>query len=161
MYNTQKVGKLDSKSRKYVFLGYANGVKRYRLWDPTSHKVVISRDVIFAEDKMQMEEHNSILKETTTIQMKNTQNHTSSEAAPEHEEQEQIESETPEVRRSTHERRPPALHLEYVTESNIAHCLLTEDGEPSTFDEAIKSTNVSTLMTAMQEEIEALHKNNT
>jgi hypothetical protein len=46
---------------------------------------------------MQMKEHNSILKETTPVQMKNTQNHTSSEDAPEHEEQEQIESETPEV----------------------------------------------------------------
>jgi hypothetical protein len=48
-------------------LGYADGVKGYRLWDPTAYKVVISRDVIFAEDKIQMEEHNSILKETTTI----------------------------------------------------------------------------------------------
>ena len=44
-----------------------------------------------------MEEHNSTLKKTTTVQMENTQNHTSSEAAPEHEEQEQIESETFEV----------------------------------------------------------------
>jgi hypothetical protein len=52
MYNTQEVSKLDSKSRKYVFLGYADGVKGYRLWDPTAHKVVINRDVIFAEDKM-------------------------------------------------------------------------------------------------------------
>ena len=79
----------------------ADGVKGYRLWDPTAHKLVISRDVIFIEDKMQMEENNGILKETTVVQMVNTQNHTSSEAILEHEEQEQIESETPEVRRST------------------------------------------------------------
>jgi len=72
MYNTQEVSKLDSKSKKCVFLGYANGVKGYCLWDPTAHKVVISRDVIFAEDKMQMEENNSILKETTKVQMENT-----------------------------------------------------------------------------------------
>jgi hypothetical protein len=78
---------------------------------------------------MQMEEHNSILKETTIVQMENTWNHTSSEAALEDKEQEQIESETPEVRRSTRERRPPAWQLEYVPESNIAYCLLTEDGE--------------------------------
>jgi len=97
MYNTQEVSKLDSKSRKYVFLGYADEVKGYRLWDPTAHKVVINRDVIFAEGKMQMEEYNSILKETTAVQMENTQNHTSSEAAPEPEEQEQTESETSEV----------------------------------------------------------------
>jgi len=93
--------------------------------------------------------------------MENTQNHTSSEAAPEHKEQKQIESETPEVRRSTHKRRPPAWHSEYVTKSNIACCLLTEDGEPSTFHEAIKSTDISMWMTSMQKEIEALHKNNT
>jgi hypothetical protein len=161
MYITQEVSKLDSKSRKYVFLGYADGVKGYRLWNPTAHKVVISRDVIFAEGKMQMEEHNSILKEIKAVQMENTQNHTSSEAAPEHEKQEQIESETPEVRRSTRERRPPAWHSECVTKSNIAYCLLTEDGEPSSFYEAIKSIDVSMWMTVMQEEIEALHKNNT
>ena len=110
---------------------------------------------------MQMEHHNSILKETTTVQIENTQNHTSFEAALEHEEQEQIESETPEVRWSTRERRPPAWHSEYVTKSNIAYCLLTEDGESLTFHEAIKSTDVSMWMTVMQEEIEALHKNNT
>ena len=51
MYNTEEVSKLDSKSRKYVFLGYVNRMNGYRLWDPTAHKVVISRDVIFAEDK--------------------------------------------------------------------------------------------------------------
>jgi len=67
MYNTQEVSKLESKSRKCVFLGYANGVKGYRLWDLTAHKVVISRDVIFAEDKMQIKENNSILKETIEV----------------------------------------------------------------------------------------------
>ena len=53
-----------------------------------------------------------------------------SEAAPEHEEQEPVETEAPEVRRSTRERRPPTWHSEYVTEINVAYCLLTEDGEP-------------------------------
>ena len=87
-------------------MGYADGVKGYHLWDPTAYKLVISRDVIFTEDKMQMEENNSILKETTIVQMVNTQNHTSSKTTLEHREQEQIESETPKVRRSTRERRP-------------------------------------------------------
>jgi len=67
MYNTQEISKLDSKSKKYIFLGYADGVKRYHLWDPTTHKLVISKDVIVVEDKMQMEENNSILKETITV----------------------------------------------------------------------------------------------
>ena len=41
--------KLDSKSRKCVFLGFEKGVKGYRLWDPISNKMVTSRDVIFDE----------------------------------------------------------------------------------------------------------------
>ena len=85
----------------------------------------------------------------------------SSEVAPEHEEQEPVESEAPEVHRSTRERRPPAWHSEYVIEINVAYCLLTEDGEPSTFHEALESSDVTLWMTAMQEKIEALHKNKT
>ena len=53
MYNTQEVIKWDPKSRKCVFLGYVDGVKGYRLWDPTARKVIISRDVIFTKDKLQ------------------------------------------------------------------------------------------------------------
>ena len=91
----------------------------------------------------------------------NPEDSDSSEAASEHEEQEPVESEAPEVRRSTRERRPPTWHSEYVTEINVAYCLLTEDGEPSTFHEALNSSDVALWMTAMQEEIEALYKNKT
>nr|GEU58573.1 Gag-Pol polyprotein [Tanacetum cinerariifolium] len=56
MYNSQETTKLDLKSRKCLFLGYADGVKRYRLWDPTSNKVIVSRDVVFMEDNIQENE---------------------------------------------------------------------------------------------------------
>ena len=46
-------------------------------------------------------------------------------------------------------------------QNNVAYCLLTEVGEPSTFHEAIKSLHKSLWMIAMQEEIEALDKNKT
>lgn len=47
MYNAQETTKLDPKSRKCLILGYVKGAKGNRLWNPTGHKVVISRDVIF------------------------------------------------------------------------------------------------------------------
>eukprot|EP00253_Pinus_taeda_P028961 PITA_28961 len=41
--------KLDPKLKCYVFVGYDDAVKGYRLWDPILWKIVISRDVTFDE----------------------------------------------------------------------------------------------------------------
>ncbi|KAH9754149.1 Integrase catalytic domain-containing protein [Citrus sinensis] len=166
MYNAQERTKLDPKSRRCIFLGYADGVKGYRLWDPTAHKIVISRDAIFVKDQLQRrdEDDGTTKEKSETVPVyveNNLEDSDSSEVAPEHEEQEPVDSETPEVCRSTRERRPPTWHSEYVTEINVAYCLLTEDGEPPTFHEALNSSDVALWKTTMQEEIEALYKNKT
>jgi hypothetical protein len=41
--------KLDHRSKRYVFVGYGDGVKGYILWDPTTHKLIISKDAVFDE----------------------------------------------------------------------------------------------------------------
>lgn len=47
--------KLDERSRKYIFVGYApNG---YRLWDERKRKVIIARDVVFEEQEIKMKEN--------------------------------------------------------------------------------------------------------
>jgi hypothetical protein len=43
------VGKLDNRSMPRVFIGYAEGVKAYRILDPATQRVRISRDVVFDE----------------------------------------------------------------------------------------------------------------
>ena len=53
MYNTQERTKLYPKSKRCILLGYANRVKGYHLWDPTTCKVVVGKDVIFVEDQIQ------------------------------------------------------------------------------------------------------------
>ncbi|KAH9657251.1 hypothetical protein KPL70_022991 [Citrus sinensis] len=148
MYNAQERTKLDPKSIRCIFLGYADGVKGYRLWDPTAHKIVISRNVIFIKDQLQRrDEDDGTAKEKSEIVPvyveNNPENLNSSKAAPEHEEQEPVESEAPEVCRSTRERRPPTWHSEYVIEINVAYYLLTEDGEPSIFHESLNSSDVA------------------
>ena len=43
--------KLDAKSFKCVLLGVSEESKAYRLFDPISKKIIISRDVVFEEDQ--------------------------------------------------------------------------------------------------------------
>ncbi|XP_034674326.1 uncharacterized protein LOC117905532 [Vitis riparia] len=43
--------KLDDKSFSCVLLGVSEESKAYRLYDPISQKIIISRDVVFEEDK--------------------------------------------------------------------------------------------------------------
>ncbi|GJT95917.1 gag-pol polyprotein [Tanacetum coccineum] len=145
MYNTQETTKLDPKSKKCLFLGYADGVKGYHLWDPTAHKVVVSRDVVFMEDKIQEnEEGDNVARETTSIQMeKEFQSNDSFEVAPQHEVNETNESQAPITRTLNRERKRTSWHSDYVMNSNVAYCLLREEGEPSTLQEALNNPNAS------------------
>jgi hypothetical protein len=39
------------KAEKCIFIGYKDGVKGYKLWNPETKKTVYSRDVVFREVK--------------------------------------------------------------------------------------------------------------
>ena len=43
------LGKLEDRSTPMVLLGYEEGSKAYRLYDPKGGRVVVSRDVVFDE----------------------------------------------------------------------------------------------------------------
>jgi hypothetical protein len=43
--------KLDDKSEKCIFVGYGDRKMRYKLHNPITKKVIMSRGVIFEEDK--------------------------------------------------------------------------------------------------------------
>jgi len=42
--------KLEDRSTPMVLLGYVEGTKAYRLYDPHGDKVLVSRDVVFNEE---------------------------------------------------------------------------------------------------------------
>ncbi|GJU53663.1 ribonuclease H-like domain, reverse transcriptase, RNA-dependent DNA polymerase [Tanacetum coccineum] len=48
---SQHLTKLDDRSTKMVYLGNKQGSKAYRLFDPTTQRVCVSRDVKFKEDE--------------------------------------------------------------------------------------------------------------
>ena len=49
-------GKFDPKSERMIFVGYADNAKAYKLYDTSSKKIVLSRDVEFVEEKSQLPE---------------------------------------------------------------------------------------------------------
>ncbi|GJT44988.1 gag-pol polyprotein [Tanacetum coccineum] len=128
-YTPQQNGVAEQMNRtlKCLFLGYVGGVKGYRLWELTSYKVVISIDVVFMEDKIQEnEEGDSIVRETTSIQMeKEFQLNDSFKDAPQHKVNETNESQALATRTLNRERKRPRWHLDYVMKSNVAYYLLT------------------------------------
>ena len=66
--------KLDSKSRKCVFLGFEKGVKGYRLWDPVSKKTMTSRVVIFDEAFMLKQTCDDSPQEKLTVEVELDEN---------------------------------------------------------------------------------------
>ncbi|KAL1199975.1 Retrovirus-related Pol polyprotein from transposon TNT 1-94 [Cardamine amara subsp. amara] len=49
---SDKRSKLDSESKKCIFLGFEKGIKGFKLWDHEARKRVISQDVVFDEQYM-------------------------------------------------------------------------------------------------------------
>jgi hypothetical protein len=43
------IGKLSDRSKRMVFIGYESGTKGFRLFDPSTNRLVVNRDVIFDE----------------------------------------------------------------------------------------------------------------
>jgi hypothetical protein len=43
--------KMDNKDEKCIFIGYKDGVKIYKLWNPETKQTVYSWDVVFREVK--------------------------------------------------------------------------------------------------------------
>ena len=43
---------INSKLENCIFVGYKNGAKGYKLWNPTIGTAIYSKDVIFVEDEI-------------------------------------------------------------------------------------------------------------
>jgi hypothetical protein len=53
--------KLDDRSEKCIFVGYSEQSKAYRLYNPITKKLIVSRDVKFQEDKSWDNQTNEII----------------------------------------------------------------------------------------------------
>eukprot|EP00253_Pinus_taeda_P019065 PITA_19065 len=120
---------MDNKYEKYIFIGYKDGLKGYKLWNPITRKVVYSRDVVFREVK-DVIKHEVQPKEPEKIEfeLKEEESNSTTEEELEYE-----EPQTPVVRIIVRERR------------NVKEVVDSEDGK--------------LWKEAMVDEMESLHKN--
>ena len=142
---SQQRTKLEDKCKKYVFIGYDEMTKAYKLLDPINQKVIVSRDV--RVDEANEWSWNNSIEEMSG----DTSSSISIPPATENFETTDDEDEP---------RRPRIRTIQELYESTEqVHvvCLLV-GSENITFEEAVQDEN---WRLAMAEEIDAIERNNT
>jgi hypothetical protein len=155
----EKRSKLDKKAVKCIFIGYKEGMKGYKLWDPASRRTMYSRDVVFREVRGKSEPEEVVQTEnnpdTVWFELRNEEDDSDEST----ESEEEVEQLTLVVRRSERIRKPveryspPDFHSTFV--------LTSIDDEPKSVGEAVDSTEGKLWKDAMVEEMESLYKNET
>jgi hypothetical protein len=134
----EKRSKLDKKEVKCIFIGYKEGMKGYKLWDPASRRKMYNRDVVFreVEGKSKPEEIGQIENnhETMLFELRNEEDDSNDSI----ESKEEVEQPNLIVRRSERVRKPverytpPKFHSEFV--------LISIDDEPKSVGEEVDLT---------------------
>jgi hypothetical protein len=152
--------KLDNKAEKCIFIGYKDGVKGYKLWNPETKKTVYSRDVVFREVKdVSKQEFPPTQDEPEKIELEldDAKSESSEEEEAEEAEEEEEEPHTPVLRRSVRDRRQPERYSPLDFRSNFS--LSITDDDPRTVREAVNLEDSKLWKKAMVEEMDALDKN--
>lgn len=140
----QKRYKLQPKSKKLMFVGYEGNSTNYRLFDTDTKQVTVSRNVIFHEKSTDIA-HN-VNKKTKIVIEENSDE--------EERVEEDVQDKEEKKARPQRETRVPSRFEDY--ELNYV-----EIDVPETYQEALASENKNSWKKAIDEELEALEKNNT
>lgn len=159
----QKRTKLEPKGKKLILVGYEKDSTNYRLFEPVSKKITISRHVVFNESKdLQLPRKNTILiqmdDEETHEQIKTPENHDEKPAEEMEDkdaettmEDKELEKETRRILRPREKLHPPIRYEANLIETDV----------PLTYDEAMNNHDSRKWRAAILEELEALKKNYT
>ena len=168
--------KLDDKSLSCVLLGVSEESMAYRLYDPTSQRIIISRDVVFKEDKNW--DWDKTYKESSVCDLEWGDREEEAAVFDENEEGSEYDIEAEEENFSSYSltkesspssnegrnRRPPVLMRDYATGEGLsekdikAYLAMFAATDPIHFEDAVKSEK---WRRAMDLEMEAIHKNGT
>jgi hypothetical protein len=163
-------GKLEPRAVKCVFLGYGSGVKSYKLWNPETKRILMSRNVVFNEIVMFTDSQTSTdsdvyddEKQRTSVQVEHVEekeNDTAKNDDVDHEHQFDdndnhfVPPSLPVSQQQSHSfaadrpRRTIAPCKRLIEECNIIHYAMScaeqveNEVEPATYSEAVTSSDL-------------------
>lgn len=167
----EKRKKLDDKGEKCIFLGVSSHSKAFKLYNPYTKKIVISRDVVFDERKFWNWSANKLDRQQVLVDLGDEVDKEEAEnvqPVPNQDITEQGKNTS-----STHEtndgrpqrnRKRPAWMIDYEvpgidqSDDELSYFALFSDCDPVMFDDAVADAK---WRKAMDEEIAAIERNNT
>jgi hypothetical protein len=134
----EKRSTLDKKEVKCIFIGYKEGMKGYKIWDPASRRIVYSCDVVFKEfrGKSEPEEVAQTENYPDTVQFELRNEEDDSDESIESEEE--VEQLTLLVRRLERIRKPVERYS--LSDFHYSFVVTAIDDEPKSIGEEVDST---------------------
>jgi hypothetical protein len=170
--------KLDVKSKKCFFIGYGDEEFGFRFWDDQNRKIIRSKNVIFNEkvlykDKSSVEtdmaDSDTSPQRSEFIRLEElpdvTEKNKNQESL-----QEDSSTYVPTTTHEDAEPREPIIYLRRLSRTVkppqrftllLNYILLTDGGEPLTYEESLQDGNSSKWELAMKDEMDSLLKNKT
>ena len=153
---------------KCVFLGVSETSKAYKLYDPLTKKVVVSRNVIFDEKKTWTWEENITVNQQITVDLEEEQakapiqpHYELGESSSQAQQEDPVEEDHDHSQRNPRTRRRPTWMIDYEMDydsSDSAYSAFFMDSDPIVYEEAVKEKK---WREAMDREIKSVEKNKT
>lgn len=163
----EKRRKLDTKSEKLMFIGYDKNSTNYRLFNPITRKVIISRNVVFNEKRQSGLKPNIVKIELDSDDVTDFgEDGEEVENQVEDVQQQEEEIEQEENRESVRENNEipvlrPQRNVRIPARFHDFQLNFVEIDIPDTYDDAMKSKDNAKWKEAINEEYDALLKNKT
>jgi len=158
--------KFDPKVKKTLFVGYQNDSRNYRVYDPTTRKISVSKNVYFNEDShLQISDTHKQGELKILLKQETASSHQEAQCThvddPEEEDAHSTEETNTVEQRCTQDTRRTLRDRDKLQKSTRYKANYVESNPPTTFQEATTSIDADKWQEAIADELKAHQDNQT